>query len=142
MSENEDKEIILLSSLPPFYEHFVDILLYERQSLAMQDVKEALSLIESSKKSKSKDDEGLTARWRFKKGDDWKDKKKGKSKSKNKTLKCFQCHKEGHFKIDCLEIKNQRKKGKDMNGDAAVVFDEQEDDYDSVGILVALSNQT
>lgn len=29
-----------------------------------------------------------------------------------------------------------------MNGDAAVVFDEQEDDYDSVGILVALSNQT
>lgn len=62
MSENEDKEIILLSSLPPFYEHFVDILLYERQSLAMQDVKEALSLIESSKKSKSKDDEGLTAR--------------------------------------------------------------------------------
>lgn len=67
MSENEDKVIILLSSLPPFYEHFVDILLYERQSLAMQDVKEALSLKESSKKSKSKDDEGLTARGRFEK---------------------------------------------------------------------------
>lgn len=77
----------------------------------------------------------------MKNGDDLKGKKKGKSKSKNKTLKCFQCHKEGHFKIDCLEIKNQRKKGKDMNGDAAVVFDEQEDDYDSVGILVASSNQ-
>ena len=57
MSENEDKVIILLSSLPPFYEHFVDILLYEMQSLTMQDVKEALSLKESSKKSKSKDDE-------------------------------------------------------------------------------------
>ncbi|KAH9754237.1 hypothetical protein KPL71_015385 [Citrus sinensis] len=58
--EDEDKAIILLSSLPPSYEHFVDTLLYGRQSLAMQDVKEALSSKESFKKSETKDGEGLT----------------------------------------------------------------------------------
>ncbi|KAL9447166.1 hypothetical protein AB3S75_014774 [Citrus x aurantiifolia] len=49
--EDKDKAIILLSLLPPSYEHFFDTLLYGRQSLAMQDVKEALSSKESSKKS-------------------------------------------------------------------------------------------
>lgn len=42
--EDEDKSIILLSSLPPSYEHFVDTLLYREQSLTMQVVKETLSL--------------------------------------------------------------------------------------------------
>ena len=37
--EDEDKAIILLSSLPPSYKHFVDTLLYERQSIIMADVK-------------------------------------------------------------------------------------------------------
>lgn len=37
--ENEDKAILLLSSLPVSYEHFVDALLCERQSLTIQDVK-------------------------------------------------------------------------------------------------------
>ena len=42
--EDEDKSIILLSSLPPSYEHFVDTLLYREQSLTMQVVKENLNL--------------------------------------------------------------------------------------------------
>ncbi|KAH9770027.1 Integrase catalytic domain-containing protein [Citrus sinensis] len=58
--EYEDKAIIMFSSLPPSYEHFVDTLLYDRQSLAMQDVKEALSSKESSKKSEIRDGDGLT----------------------------------------------------------------------------------
>ena len=41
--EDEDKAIILSSSLPPSYEHFIDTLLYGRQSITMVDVKDSLS---------------------------------------------------------------------------------------------------
>ena len=60
--EDDDKTIILLSSLPPSYEHFVDTLFYGRQSLIMQDVKEALSSKESSKKLEIRNGTGLTVR--------------------------------------------------------------------------------
>ena len=46
-----DKAIIMLSSLPPSYEHFVDTLLYGRQSITMADVKDSLSSKEVTKKA-------------------------------------------------------------------------------------------
>ena len=41
--DDEDKAMILLCSLPSSYENLVDTLMYGRQTLAMGDVKEALS---------------------------------------------------------------------------------------------------
>ena len=49
--EDEDKAIIMLSSLPPSYEHFVDTLLYGRQSITMADVKDSLRSKEVTKKA-------------------------------------------------------------------------------------------
>ena len=74
--EDEDKVIILISSLPPSYEHFVDTLLYGRQTLTMQNVKKVLSSKESLKKSETRDVEGLTAKRRTEKRESWKGKKK------------------------------------------------------------------
>ena len=105
--EDEDKAIILLSSLPPSYEHFVDTLLYGRQSISMVDVKDSLSSKEVTKKAETKDGEGLMARGRPKKREN--NKKKKKFKSNDKVLKCFHCHKEGHFKRDCPDKKNKSK---------------------------------
>ncbi|KAH9685181.1 Integrase catalytic domain-containing protein [Citrus sinensis] len=56
--EDEDKAIILLSSLPLSYEHFVDTLLYGRQLITMADVKDSLSSKEVTKKAETKDGEG------------------------------------------------------------------------------------
>ncbi|KAH9678917.1 hypothetical protein KPL71_025907 [Citrus sinensis] len=142
--EDEDKAIILLSSLPPSYEHFVDTLLYGRQSITMADVKDSLSSKEVTRKSEVKDGEGLTARGRPEKKDySNKNRKRSKSKSKNKNLKCFQCHKEGHFKKDCPERKNKEKDGPKKNGDAAVASEEKDDEgYDSAGVLLVTGTQT
>ena len=41
--EDEDQAIILLSSLPKMYEHFVDTILYGKEPLTMTGVKAALN---------------------------------------------------------------------------------------------------
>ena len=107
--EDEDKAIILLSFLLPSYEHFVDTLLYGRQSIIIVDIKDSLSSKEVTKKAETNDGESLMARERPEKKENNKKKKMGKSKSKDKVLKCFHYHKEGHFKRDCLDKKNKSK---------------------------------
>ena len=63
--EDEDKVLIILSSLLESYEHFVDTLLYGRQTLTLKDVKDALESKDLKKMAKVKDQsnaKGLIAR--------------------------------------------------------------------------------
>lgn len=53
--EDKDKALILLSSLPDSYEHFVDTLFYRRQKITLKDVKSALDSKDLKKKSNGKD---------------------------------------------------------------------------------------
>ena len=139
--DDEDKAMILLCSLPSSYENLVDTLMYRRQTLAMGDVKEALSSKAAIKKE-TRDGEGLTARGRTENRETSKNKKK-RSKSRQKNLKCFHCHKEGHFKKDCPEFKNKKNNAKEKNGDAAIASEfEESDGYDSAGVLIATNAQT
>ncbi|KAH9671238.1 Integrase catalytic domain-containing protein [Citrus sinensis] len=80
------------------------------------------------------DDEGLIAKGKASKGDGKKKQKQDKIKAKSQNLKCFECHKEGHFKRDCPEIKNKKK---NQHGDAATV---EEEGYESAGVCVATEN--
>jgi hypothetical protein len=65
--DDEDQAIILLSSLPKNYEHFVDTILYGKDSLTMTEVKAALSSKEIQRKDDNKiesNGEGLFTRGR------------------------------------------------------------------------------
>ncbi|KAH9668238.1 hypothetical protein KPL70_021339 [Citrus sinensis] len=133
---DEGKALLLISSLPKSYEHFVDALMYGRQSLTLDEVKAALNTRELQGKQNAVESgvgEGLTARGRFDNHDE-KKKKEGKQKKKQKGWKCFQCHKEGHLKRDCPERKFKPKDSVNRSGDAAIV---EEEGYESAGVYVA-----
>ncbi|KAH9777913.1 hypothetical protein KPL71_007181 [Citrus sinensis] len=53
--EDENRALILLSSLPDSYEHFMDTLLNERQSLTLKDMKDALKSKDLKKRTEMKD---------------------------------------------------------------------------------------
>ncbi|KAK9078267.1 hypothetical protein SSX86_002324 [Deinandra increscens subsp. villosa] len=64
--DDEDKTLIFLTSLPQFYEHFVDTLLYGRESLTLDEVMISVNSKELKKKSDPKEEggEGLVVRGR------------------------------------------------------------------------------
>ena len=97
--EDEDRALILLSSLPDSYEHFIDTLLYGRQTLTLKDVKNALESKDLKRRIDGKDQnpvESLVVKAKPNKKF-YKDKKnsnqKDKPDKKKKKRKCYFCQK-------------------------------------------------
>ncbi|GJX23324.1 retrovirus-related pol polyprotein from transposon TNT 1-94 [Tanacetum coccineum] len=104
--EDEDLALLLLTSLPASYEHFVDTLLYGREAMATLNSKE----IKERSKAKGGDGEGLYVRGITDRRDLHQSKGKSRSKSRGGRLKCYICQSEDHLKRNCP--KNNRKKSK------------------------------
>lgn len=137
---DEDKAMILLCSLPSFYEHFVDTLMYGRQTLIIAEVKETFSLKQATKKE-MKEAKGLLTRGKSEKREDSKGKKK-RSKSRPKNVKCFHCHKKGCLKKGCPDRTLKHKDGKERNDDAAITSKGRDSDgYDSSSVLIVISGR-
>lgn len=106
----------------------------------MTNVKDSLSFKKVTKRAETKEWESLTVRGRPEKKKNNKGNKRGKYKSKNKILKCFQCHKERHFKRDCPGRNNKSKNRHGKNRDAIITSEDE--CYDSAGVLLAARIQT
>ncbi|KAK9065390.1 hypothetical protein SSX86_016773 [Deinandra increscens subsp. villosa] len=146
--EDEDQAILFLSSLPSNYEHFLETLMYGRESLSMEEVMAALNTRELKKKHEEKDDgaEGLFARG---KGDQKSAYKKGNQRPKfkgKKVFKCFVCGSEKHFKRDCPEWK--KRKGNDYRnhnrrqGSNHGDHEESSEGYESSDVLMVISDES
>ena len=112
--EDEDGALILLSSLPDSFEHFVDTILYGKQTLTLKDVTSALASKDLKKRSNGKDQnygEGLFVKTKLEEKNN-KEKKNIDQKYKpykKKKRKCYFCQKEEHYIKDCFEKKNLEK---------------------------------
>ncbi|GJS07278.1 retrovirus-related pol polyprotein from transposon TNT 1-94 [Tanacetum coccineum] len=108
--EGEYLALLILTSLPASYEHFVDTLLYGQEALTLEDVMATLNSKEVKERSKAKGDdgEGLYVRGRTDRRDSHQSNGKSRSKSRCGRLKCYICQSEDHLKRNCP--KNNRKK--------------------------------
>nr|GEY83392.1 retrovirus-related Pol polyprotein from transposon TNT 1-94 [Tanacetum cinerariifolium] len=108
--KDEDLALLLLTSLPASYEHFVDTLLYGREALTLEDVMATLNSKEIKERSKAKGDDGkgLYVRGRTDRRDSRQSRGNSRSKSRGGRLKCYICQSEDHLKRNCP--KNNRKK--------------------------------
>ncbi|GJW81427.1 retrovirus-related pol polyprotein from transposon TNT 1-94 [Tanacetum coccineum] len=108
--EDEDLALLLLTSLPASYEHFVDTLLYGWEALTLEDVMAILNSKEIKERSKAKGDdgEGLYVRGRTDRKDSHQSRGKSRSKSRGGIFKCYICQSEDHLKRNYP--KNNRKK--------------------------------
>ncbi|KAL6324554.1 hypothetical protein AAG906_013366 [Vitis piasezkii] len=107
--KEEDQAMILLCSLPSSYENFVDTMMYGRDSISINDVKDALSkelqkLVSVTGKAIMERNGG------------------GRSKSHSKSkaaMRCFHYKEKGHFRKKCPQ--RQKGIGQGSNGNAQVV---------------------
>nr|GFA41992.1 retrovirus-related Pol polyprotein from transposon TNT 1-94 [Tanacetum cinerariifolium] len=108
--KDEDLALLLLTSLPTSYEHFVDTLFYGREALTLEDVMATLNSKEIKERSKAKGDngEGLYVRRRTDRRNSHQLRGKSRSKSRGGRLKCYIWQSEDHLKRNCP--KNNRKK--------------------------------
>nr|GEW16433.1 retrotransposon protein, putative, Ty1-copia subclass [Tanacetum cinerariifolium] len=86
--KDEDLALLLLTSLPASYEHFMDTLLYGREALTLEDVMATLNSKEIKERSKAKgnDGEGLYVKGRTDRRDSRQSRGKSKSKSRGGRL--------------------------------------------------------
>ena len=109
--DDEELAIYLLCLLPHSYKHFRETLLYGRDNLSSDDVKNTLTqrdLIDTqlSSKSSSTSNDGLYAKIRANdKGSTYgsgsKGKNRSKSRSSNKSKTCNYCKLKEYIKKDC-----------------------------------------
>ncbi|GJT38380.1 retrovirus-related pol polyprotein from transposon TNT 1-94 [Tanacetum coccineum] len=87
--EDEHLALLLLTSLPASYGHFVDTLLYRREALSLEDVMAALNSKEIKESSKAKGDDGeeLYVRGRTDRRDSCQSRGKSRSKSRGYVKK-------------------------------------------------------
>ncbi|GJU68078.1 retrovirus-related pol polyprotein from transposon TNT 1-94 [Tanacetum coccineum] len=87
--EDEDLALLLLTSLPTSYEHFVDTLLYGREALTLEDVMATLNSKEIKERSTAKGDdgEGLYVRGKTYRRDSRQSRGKSRSKSRGDVKK-------------------------------------------------------
>lgn len=109
--DDEDQALIVLCSLPPSYENFVESMLYGHEEITLDEVKTTLGSNQlrkqlSGKAIESSQGEGLVTRGRsiFRGGNS--DQKAFRSQSR-KRVQCYYCKKFGHIRRDCPKKKDK-----------------------------------
>jgi len=116
LEEEEDKALLLFSSLSSSYDHLATTAMYGKETLELEDIKQMLQNNELIEKTDSTEEtSGL-----FVNGQRERSKSKGSKRDleDSSSFSCYFCKKSGHIKKNCIKYKEMLKKkdGKDSDG--------------------------
>ncbi|GJX63193.1 retrovirus-related pol polyprotein from transposon TNT 1-94 [Tanacetum coccineum] len=139
---DSDQALMLLTSLPYSYDNFVETLLYERESLTLEDVLSSLNSRELKRTDAKDDGDGLYVRGR---SDHRGNQRRGSSRSKLKgkgtyKLKCYICYFEDHLKKDYPK-RNKKKSTGFVKKNAGHGSGMHSEGYDNGDLLMAVSKE-
>ncbi|KAJ9558432.1 hypothetical protein OSB04_013046 [Centaurea solstitialis] len=118
--KDEDKALILLNSLPDSYAHLTTTLLHGKVTIGFEEVSNALMNYEirhADKQMNASTSDALVVRGRTFERKSHDNRKKFSSRSRGNSKprrslgrnECAFCHEIGHWKKDCLKLKNKNK---------------------------------
>ncbi|KAI8538560.1 hypothetical protein RHMOL_Rhmol09G0113400 [Rhododendron molle] len=145
--EEEDKALLLLTSLTTSYDTLVTTLLYGKDTVSLEEVQSALVSHFTQKKSSFESGESSALavqsenRGRTSDGRSGGNNRSG-SNSRGKGVQCYGCKEFGHVKCNCPLRKNKEKKFDDASRFYNQVTDTKEDSHIPVIVLVTKSFKT
>ena len=147
--EDEDKALLLLVSLPTHFNYLVTTLMYGKETIVLDEVTNAfLSHVKMKQDGDGSQADELVVKLELSnRGRSESRSNRNRSQSRlrvKKDVECFYCHKKGHYKSQCKELKEyleEKKNGKKLLESASVA--EETSDDSEVGadlLLVSSSN--
>ena len=146
--DDEDQALILLCSLPEFFDNFINSMLYGRDTISLVDVKSALNSMELRTRLNGKGSdnqaEGLFVRGRSKNSSNFRGRpserdsnRRGQLQSNSKSrVKCYYYKKYEHYKSKCPKLRNKEEIDKASSSFVAGVVEES---YKDVEFALAVS---
>jgi hypothetical protein len=142
--DDEDQALILLCSLPEFFDKFINSMLYSKDTIFLIDVKSALNSMELRTRLNGKGSdnqaEGLFVKGCSENSSNFRGQsserdsdRRGQSQSNSKNrVKCYYCKKYGHYKSECPKLRNKEEVNKASSSSVAGVIEENYEDEDFV----------
>ena len=148
--EDEDKSLLLLASLPTSFDHLVTTLMYKKKTIVLKEATSALlSHIKMKQDGNGSQADGLIVKFetskrgrsRLRGRNPNRNRPQSKSRAK-KDVECFYCHKNGHYKNQCKELKEhlEEKKNGKKPLESASVAEETSDDSEVGANLLSISS--
>ena len=109
--EDEDQVLLLLCYLPTQYKSLMDMMIYGREKISLEDVKGNLQAklhFDNEMTSVDKGSQGVGLVVERGRSRD-KTPTRSRSRSKYKNLTCNYCKKKGHIKTNCFILQNKQK---------------------------------
>jgi gag-polypeptide of LTR copia-type len=124
--EDEDQALLLLCSLPASYKLFRDLMVYSRERITLEDVKNNLRTMLHLDNEMTNIEKGSSIAGLFVDRSRPNEINPVDRRTRNENITCYYYKKKGYIKANCLKLKNKQVADKGVSSNATIVADVDE----------------